>query len=125
MKHLVKFLLLATVVLSISSCEKQTHQKLIGKWKLYIGENKGYEEYWTFTETSVARSLVFPDTTYVANDGTYEMKGAKKFSIVGANSGMNGVEYFRGDWNIESIDSKSLILNRQIEGLMYNEFEKK
>lgn len=124
MKHLVKFLMIATVLLSITSCEKQNHQKLVGKWKLYIGENANHAEYWNFTETAVSRILEYPSSTVVENDGVYEMTAYNKFIISGANTTTKGVEYFKGEWIIKSIKSNTLILTRSTDGLIYNEFSK-
>jgi hypothetical protein len=124
MKHFLKYIALFIVVISISSCAKETQQKLVGKWKMFVVPAKQYNEIWTFTETSVSRSYEFPDSTIVQNSGDYEMTGSKSFNISGANATMVGVEYFKGDWKIKDIDSKGLVIYRQDIGTVYYEFEK-
>ncbi|MEY3187231.1 MAG: hypothetical protein RL675_1057 [Bacteroidota bacterium] len=124
MKHLVRYFLLVVVAVSLSNCAKETQQKMVGKWKLYLPSPKPYEEIWTFTETDVTRTLVYPDTSIIENSGAYEVRSASKFTISGAGSTMKGVEYFKGDWSIKSLDSKGMIIHRHVDGLIYNEFSK-
>ncbi|MFZ9848180.1 MAG: hypothetical protein ACO3EE_08540 [Flavobacteriales bacterium] len=124
MKHFLKYIALFIVVISISSCAKETQQKLVGKWKMFVVPAKEYNEIWTFTETSVSRSYEFPDSTIVQNSGDYEMTGSKSFNISGPNTTMVGVEYLKGDWKIKDIDTKGLVIYRQDIGTVYYEFEK-
>jgi hypothetical protein len=124
MKHLFKYIALFVIVISISSCAKETQQKLVGKWKMYVVPAKVYNEIWTFTDTDVSRAYEYPDSTVVMQRGVYEMNGSKGFTISGANSTMVGVEYFKGDWTIKDIDALGMVIFRQDIGTVYNEFEK-
>jgi hypothetical protein len=124
MKHFIKYILLIVVAISFSTCAKETQQKMVGKWKLHHSTPQSYVEYWTFTETDVNRVFEYTDTTIIQNSGSYQVKTSKKFSISGSGSTTVGVEYFKGDWTIKSIDSQGMVIHRQTDGLIYNEFEK-
>jgi len=124
MKHFLKYIALFIVVISISSCAKETQQKLVGKWKMFIVPAQSHNEIWTFTETTVTRSYEYADTTLVQNSGAYEMSGSKSFVISGPDATIKGVETFKGDWKIKDIDSKGLVIFRQDVGTIYYEFEK-
>ena len=115
------FFLLAT---TFFSCKEEVHQKLVGKWKLIEVPAKDYNEVWIFTETDVSRSYDYPDTSLVQNSGTYEMKSSSKIAISGPDVSQAGKDYFKGEFKIEKLNSTSLVLLRQEDGMIYYEFEK-
>lgn len=87
--------------------------------------SKGYEENWEFTDSKIIITHTNPgDTAVPFKSGTYSIKNST-VTTDGDGMGSSGVEYYRGNFEIRSLDGTELILLRKDIGLQYYEFEKK
>ena len=115
------------IAFTFSSCEQETKRKLIGQWKLLsLSDTLGYEEDWKFTDTELilTHTNTGDSVKQAFKNGTYSIKNST-ITTTGEGLLSNGGEYYRGDFEIRTLDGTELILLRRDLGMQYYEFEKK
>jgi len=123
---ILSFASLLLVGLMFFSCEQLTQKKLEGKWEMLTVPNPGYEEDWTFTATTlvITRTNTGDSTANFTDSGTYTIHN-NTITTTGEGLASSGVEYYRGDFQINRLTNSQLILIRDDQGLQYYEFVKK
>ncbi|MCX6182865.1 MAG: hypothetical protein NT150_13155 [Bacteroidetes bacterium] len=122
---ILSYFSLLLVAVMFFSCEADTKAKLEGTWKVLQVPAGVYEEAWTFTDNAIILTRQNTgDTAVVFASGTYSIKN-NTITTTGEGLAGAGADYYRGDFQIRSLDKTQMVLIRKDLGMQYYEFEKK
>lgn len=129
MKKLLYILLPAFLgLLTLTSCDKQNEQDLIGEWELLSKPNENYSYKWIFNGSKVtllATNVHDPldgefDTCVVAN---YVMKNGV-ITVAAADVWCSYMTYV-GEWDIQKLEPEFMTLRHETkQGTLWYEFQK-
>lgn len=129
MKKLLYILLPVFISLvTLTSCDKQNEQDLIGEWELLSKPNENYSYKWIFNGSKVtlmATDVHEPydgefDTCVIGN---YILKNGV-LTVASANNYCSYMTYV-GDWDIQKLDVEFLTMRHETNtGTLWYEFQK-